>query len=169
MSVESDRRQRGRLIRQATGVLEAKRLNAENDANQHDVTRPRYVLTEVIPQSSFYDQWQTHAKKAGIAVGAGAAVTVLAKYTYTDPKTGEFDAVQAAKSLGGVLSFGGMEGLHGVAGITLRHHRELTHQSVELSGLMQRWIDLEQRSLGVGSITQWKILLFSPFIVCIML
>src|SRR5882724_259994 len=43
----------------------------------------------------------------------------------------------------------------GVAGITWRSHRELTHRSIELSPLLQKLADLEQRSLGISEPTLW--------------
>ena len=46
-------------------------------------------------------------------------------------------------------------GFVGVAGITLRDHRELTHRSVILHRALRRFFDWEQRTLSVGEPTIW--------------
>lgn len=125
-----------------------------NKTNPHDVTKPRIVQTEGIA-SERDPRWQSNAKKGALALGAGIAVAALTKYAYTDAQSGEFNTGKAVKSLGKVLAIGGIEGIGGVAGITLRHHRELTHQSIELSQSLQKYIDTEQRALGVAEPQTW--------------
>lgn len=40
-------------------------------------------------------------------------------------------------------------GLASVGGITWRHHRELTHKSLELDPYFQKMVDLEERTIGM--------------------
>ncbi len=150
-------RRRGALITAATNALKAERQKAEiaDDFDPNDVTKPRFVLTEVIPQPDFDAQLKSYAKKGLVVAGAGATLAALTKYAYTDPETGQFDTGKATKALGKVVAVGGAEGIVGIAGITARHHRELTHQSLELSKFLQKMIDLEQRSLGVAEPYTW--------------
>lgn len=54
-----------------------------------------------------------------------------------------------------IVGAGGVGAVLGVAGITLRSHRELTHRSIELHPLLQKLSDLEQRSLGINQPTTW--------------
>lgn len=62
---------------------------------------------------------------------------------------------ELVRSSAKVAATGVAAGLVGVAGITIRHHRELTHKSLELSERLQKAIDLEQRSLGVKEAGPW--------------
>jgi hypothetical protein len=59
------------------------------------------------------------------------------------------------KTTGKASGIGLAAGLVGVAGITWRHHRELTHRSLELHPALQKFIDIEQSSIGVGDTTVW--------------
>jgi hypothetical protein len=64
-----------------------------------------------------------------------------------------------AGSLAGDAAFiagvGAAEAAVGVAGITWRSHRELTHRSLELHPKLAAFFDLEQRSLGIADPTVW--------------
>lgn len=53
------------------------------------------------------------------------------------------------------IPFGVLAGGVGVAGIVTRQHRELTHRSIELPPIIQKIMDLEQRTIGVGEPTIW--------------
>lgn len=60
------------------------------------------------------------------------------------------------KKLAGVAAVAGVTaGLIGVAGITMRDHRELTHRSLELHPLLHIVLDAEQRSLGIKGPEVW--------------
>ncbi len=58
---------------------------------------------------------------------------------------------RAAKIIGG----GAAAGFIGVAGITIEHHRNLTHRSLEPHPVVSALIKAEQSSLGVGDPTIW--------------
>ena len=90
-----------------------------------------------------------------IVGGVAALGAVVASRVYRDEETGKFDHGKFGKSLAKVVATGAAEGIAGVAGITVRHHRELTHKSLELSEKLQKAIDAEQRSLGVAEPYTW--------------
>lgn len=99
--------------------------------------------------------WRSNAKKAAIIGGIGAAAVFVAKSLYSDDETGKVDRKKLGKSLGKAVAIGAVEGIAGVAGITMRHHRELTHRSLKLSERLQKAIDFEQRSLGIPETYTW--------------
>jgi hypothetical protein len=59
------------------------------------------------------------------------------------------------KHLAEIIVAGVGLGILGGMGITLRHHRELTHRSVDLHPALRASIDFEQRTNGVGDPTIW--------------
>lgn len=152
-------RERRRVGRQIDNRLQEIRANTalrevRDGFDPDDVTKPRLVLTEVIPQPDFDAKWKSHVKTAAVIGGVGAVVAAVGSQVYKDDE-GHFDAVKAGKALGKVAIVGGAEGISGVAGITIRHHRELTHKSLELTSFLQKYIDMEQRSLGVAEPYTW--------------
>ncbi len=108
-----------------------------------------------LPETTNADVWKSRAKKVAVVGGITVAALALGKYAFTDKETGKLDAGKIAKSLGKAVAVGAGEGVSGVAGITVRHHRELTHRSLELSKGIQKAIDFEQRSLGVAEPYTW--------------
>ena len=60
-----------------------------------------------------------------------------------------------AKKAAKVVFLGVGAGMLGIAGITMRDHRELTHENLQLSKRLQRLFDFEQRSLGVREPYTW--------------
>ena len=63
--------------------------------------------------------------------------------------------LQAARPVAETVGTGVALGLAGVLGITIRHHRELTHRSLRVHPLLRAAIDFEQRTLGVGDPRVW--------------
>jgi hypothetical protein len=54
-----------------------------------------------------------------------------------------------------VVAAGVAAGIFGVAGITLRNHRELTHRSIKLHPWLQKVFDFEQRTIGIDGPIPW--------------
>lgn len=152
-----ERRRRGDLITQTVNKLrrDGEVQEAQSSYDPHDVTKPRIVLSEVIPQPDFDKKLKSHLKTVAVVGGIGAAAIAVGSQVYKDEETGKFDVAKAGKSLAKVVAVGGAEGVAGVAGITLRHHREQTHQSLQLGEFLQKYIDAEQRSLGVAEPYAW--------------
>jgi hypothetical protein len=141
------RRQRREQITEATTALRTAR---EGELDQSPTETPQQ---NIVPSEG--EVWKSRAKKVALVGGVAAAAVVAGKYAFKDDETGKIDKKKATRSFGKAIAAGMAEGVAGVAGITIRHHRELTHRSLELSKKLQKAIDFEQRSLGVAEPYTW--------------